>query len=86
MNITAKESIFHDKVREIIGDTDTTIVIYGDRKSAEDSYIAGIKLSHAGFDDVYDFKGGINEWKEMGYPTETSLIMPEFRSETCHHC
>lgn len=70
LHVSAQEQQFDRKVEDLINSKDATIVIYGDRGREDALYIAGIKLSHAGYDDVYEFKGGMREWVAQGLPLE----------------
>jgi len=47
-----------------------TIVTYCTDFDCEASTIAARKLENLGFTRVVEFKGGIKDWKEAGYPIE----------------
>jgi rhodanese-related sulfurtransferase len=47
-----------------------TFVTYCTDLKCESSTIAAKKLEKFGFIKVFDFKGGIEDWKKAGYPTE----------------
>jgi len=51
-------------------DKNRTIVTYCSGWSCESSTIAAKKLEKYGFTKVFDFKGGLENWKEAGYDTE----------------
>lgn len=47
-----------------------TFVTYCTDLECESSTIAAKKLEKFGFAKVLEFKGGIKDWKQAGYPTE----------------
>ena len=47
-----------------------TIVTYCSSLECESSTVAAQKLEKYGFKKVLEFKGGLKDWKEAGYPTE----------------
>jgi rhodanese-related sulfurtransferase len=58
--------------KELVNDIkkDETIVTYCSSFACESSTIAAKKLEKYGYKKVIDFKGGLADWKEAGYPTE----------------
>ena len=57
------------KVRDKF-DFDQEIVVYCSDYNCEASPTAAEKLKHTGFNHVYDYAGGKDEWKQAGYPME----------------
>jgi len=53
-------------------DEDKDIVLYCKNFDCEASPKAAEKLEKLGFDNVIDYEGGIEDWKEKGYPLESS--------------
>jgi rhodanese-related sulfurtransferase len=51
-------------------DRKRTVVTYCSGWDCESSTIAATKLERLGFGHVLDFKGGLEDWKKAGYPTE----------------
>jgi rhodanese-related sulfurtransferase len=49
---------------------DRTFVTYCSSFECEASTIAAQKLDKYGFKNVLEFKGGLEDWKKAGYPTE----------------
>lgn len=49
-------------------DKDGEIIVHCSDEFCDASSIAYEKLNKLGFDNVIDFEGGIEEWKEKGYP------------------
>jgi rhodanese-related sulfurtransferase len=47
-----------------------TFVTYCSNFECEASTIAAQKLDKYGFKNVLEFKGGLEDWKKAGYPTE----------------
>lgn len=47
-----------------------TIVTYCSSFECESSTMAAQKLEKYGFKKVLDYKGGLKDWKEAGFPTE----------------
>lgn len=65
INIPFTEISKHKDVLEV----DKEIVVYCSDEECEASPIAAKKLSNLGFNNVVDFEGGLEEWKEKGYRT-----------------
>jgi len=55
-------------VREIR--KERTIVTYCSSFECESSTLAAQKLEKYGFKKVLEYKGGLKDWKDAGYPTE----------------
>ncbi len=53
-------------------DMDEMIVVYCESYDCKASPKAGEKLEKFGFKNIYDFEGGMKEWREKGYPIESS--------------
>lgn len=51
-------------------DKDEEIIVHCSDEFCDASSIAYQKLNKLGFENVIDFEGGIEEWKEKGYPIE----------------
>jgi len=49
---------------------DEDIIVHCSDEFCDASSIAYEKLNKLGFDNVIDFEGGIEKWKEKGYPIE----------------
>ena len=49
---------------------DKEIIVHCSDEFCDASSIAYEKLKKLGFDNVKEFEGGIDEWKENGYPLE----------------
>lgn len=57
---------------EIAPDNKTKLVFYCQNVKCQASHIAASKALGAGYKYIYEFNGGIEAWKEHGYPTEAA--------------
>ncbi len=48
------------------------IIVYCNDQNCQASPVAAEKLEKLGFSNVYDYEGGKKEWKNAGYPVESS--------------
>ena len=64
INIPFDSDDFPDRVKAVISETDTPIVVYCANASCEKSRKAGKALVDAGFSNVMCFKGGTQEWQD----------------------
>jgi rhodanese-related sulfurtransferase len=55
-------------------DTNKTLILYC--QSSNRSYQAAQKLIHYGYSEVTHLQGGLNEWKQKGYPTKINKNAP----------
>ncbi|MFP4141853.1 MAG: rhodanese-like domain-containing protein [Candidatus Natronoplasma sp.] len=53
-------------------DTDKETIVYCKDFDCDASPKAAKKLEKLGFEKVVDFEGGIDDWKEKGYPIDSS--------------
>lgn len=68
LNACVYEMTFLDRVNEITSDSNSLIVVYGASSNSLDSRTAAEKLSMAGYTDVSVLDGGIDRWRQSGYP------------------
>ena len=54
----------------IVIDLDTKLVFYCQNLRCQASTIAASKAIGAGYKYVYEFSGGLDEWKKNGFPTQ----------------
>jgi len=78
-NACVYEMVFLDRVREITEDRDQCIVVYDSSDRSMASSCAASKLEKAGYGDVHELVGGIEEWEGSGYPVE--VLGPETEEE-----
>lgn len=67
-NVPIADTDFPSKVEELVGGTDEKIVVYCASFDCTASPKAAKALEQAGFTRVWDYEGGIKDWKEAGYP------------------
>jgi len=72
VNIPVKHEDFVDKVKARFPDKSKRIVVYCASFECRASPAAAKKLADEGYQDVYDYEGGIKEWKEAGYELEST--------------
>jgi len=72
INIPIKDEDFVDKVKARFPDKSKKIVVHCSSFECQASPAAAKKLADEGYKDVYDYEGGIKEWKEAGYGLESS--------------
>lgn len=71
------------RAREILNKTDE-IVVYCASFSCQASTRAAESLINQGFDSVFDYKGGLEEYKKANLPLEGSLH--QIGSDACQMC
>lgn len=73
INIPLGDSEFAPRVEEFTGQPDPkkTVVVYCANTECDLSPKAADKLDAMGFEQVFDFEGGLEEWKEKGYATSS---------------
>ncbi|MCB1278047.1 YceI family protein [Prosthecobacter sp.] len=77
VNACVYEMVFVSKVEELVPDRDSLIIVYGAGDPSLDSAVAAEKLERAGYTNVCDFRGGLNEWLKEDLPVEGSGIVEE---------
>jgi len=65
---------FVAEVTNLAGRKDRPIVVYCASKDCPASPTAAKKLDEAGFANVYDFEGGMAEWKLAGFDVEQGVL------------
>lgn len=70
-NIPGKDDRFVERVEQLVRTRDEPVVVYCAGKSCDLSPAAAKKLEDAGFTNVIDFEGGIDEWKRAGFKLES---------------
>jgi len=70
LNIPVTERGFNARVEEAAGGKEGKVVVYCADFDCHASVAAAHKLEHAGFTQVYDYAGGMADWREAGYPVE----------------
>lgn len=67
VNIPGSDPKFLEKVREEVPDKDTPVVFYCSGPSCHASPQAARRVEEAGYRDVREFRGGLEEWEKSGY-------------------
>lgn len=70
VNIPLEEGEFLERVEELVPNKDKRIITYCASFKCLASTEAAKKLDTGGYKAVFDYKGGIQDWMEAGYPFE----------------
>lgn len=76
VNACSYETAFLDQVRAYSSELSTPIIVYGAGSPFLDSKDAAMKLMDAGYTNVSDFRGGLGEWINAGYPLSGTGVIP----------
>ncbi|PIR98680.1 MAG: rhodanese-like domain-containing protein [Candidatus Colwellbacteria bacterium CG10_big_fil_rev_8_21_14_0_10_41_28] len=69
-NVDLGKSTFLNDVEELVLDKKKQVVVYCASFDCHASTKASEKLIKDGYEEVYDFEGGIADWEDAGYPFE----------------
>ena len=69
-NIPVNDPEFVKKATSTLGSKDKKVVVYCASTECDASEKATKMLEEAGFTNVYDFAGGMREWREADLPVE----------------
>jgi polyisoprenoid-binding protein YceI len=75
-NCCVYEVIFTEKAAGAAPDKDGTVAVYGSSAHSLASTTAAEKLDRAGYTDVRDYRGGIEDWLAAGLPVERGPEAP----------
>lgn len=67
-NIPVSEKKFAEKVEQTVNSKSDPVVVYCANQKCDASPTAAKKLENAGFENVYDFEGGMQAWEDAGLP------------------
>lgn len=70
INVPLSSKEFTKKVEQQVRGKDAPVVVYCSGADCQASPKAGRQLEEAGFQNVYHFKGGMEEWKDAGRSVE----------------
>jgi len=65
-----EDNDFAAEVKKAVPDPSHKVIVYCANTDCPASDTAAKELEKAGFEDVWDFEGGIQEWKEAGEPVD----------------
>lgn len=80
-----REPDFHEKVDKLAPDMAKPVVVYCASFTCQLSPFAAHKLVEMGYKEVYDFKGGLADWQDAGYPFagEQTTSKSETKCDCC---
>jgi len=61
---------FLDRVRELVDDKQQPVVVACANPSCDTSPTAARRLEDEGYENVYDYEGGVEAWEDAGEPLE----------------
>ena len=67
-HLTTKSS--RSEIESVLGPKETLVVTYCSSPECPASMRLGEHLRSMGYENVLEFKGGIAEWKQAGFPTD----------------
>jgi rhodanese-related sulfurtransferase len=74
-------NIPHTEVDELapklLPDKSAEIVVYCSNRACQNSPQAACRLDALGYENVYDYEGGKQDWIEAGLPTESGAVTAE---------
>jgi len=79
LNACVYEMTFLDQLRELVRDANTCIVVYDSSAKSMASACAARKLAAAGYQQVLELLGGMDEWEGSGYPVD--VVGPDIDEE-----
>lgn len=75
INIDITQPDFLEKIKEITGgNKDKEIIVHCSSDTCQSSPAAARKLVEAEYTNVYDFEGGLADWKDAEYPLEGAMV------------
>jgi len=69
-NVCVYEMVFPERVRELVADLGTPVVLYGAGVTPHDCEYAAAKLARLGYAEIYLLEGGLSAWCRAGHPVE----------------
>ena len=70
INVPVSRGNFENLVELVVNHKDDTVVVYCAGPECDASPKAARRLTKAGFSSVYDFEGGLKQWKAAGYEVD----------------
>jgi rhodanese-related sulfurtransferase len=72
MNVPLSDD-FESNIQKAVPDKAQPVVVYCQDKSCEASPKAARKLDELGYQEVYDYEAGKDDWKSAGLPVEGAV-------------
>lgn len=72
-NVPVTSENFEQEVEWLAGNNERTVVVYGAGFGSKESSAAK-RLTAAGFTNVYDYEGGMEDWKDANLPVASTLM------------
>lgn len=76
-NAPVYEVVFLSHVEKIAPDKKKTLVVYNESPESFSANDAAQKLMRAGYENVYEFPGGLVEWENAGFPVKEGQKIEE---------
>jgi len=73
-NVPVKKEDFVERVECLVPRKDRPVAVYCASETCRSSPTAARQLEEAGYEQVYDFVGGIAEWRKEGLPLEGTRV------------
>jgi rhodanese-related sulfurtransferase len=73
VNVPQESADFVNRVERMTQSKADPVVVYCAKLSCDSSTKAAQKLESAGFTNVYEFEGGVEEWEQRELPLETGV-------------
>ncbi len=70
LNNCVFEMDFVERILEMVTEKNLPVCIYGAAEDSFESKVAAEKLVRAGYENVHDFRGGLDAWREAGFTVE----------------
>lgn len=70
VNIPLEDERFEGLVNELLPDKDEPVVVYCANRQCPASTKEARKLESMGYNEVYDYEGGKEDWRKAGYELE----------------
>jgi rhodanese-related sulfurtransferase len=70
INIPIHKRNFNERLQKEINQKEVKIVVYSESPEDDSGPSAAKKLIELGYRMVYDYEGGIKDWKDAGYSLE----------------
>lgn len=71
VNLPVDDPEFAQKAAELIPDKSTPVILYCQNTTCDASPKAGARLEELGYDRVFDYEAGKEDWREAGNQVET---------------